>query len=909
MGDSKPKEDAGTIAQIPLADSDLARLASELAQTNERLQVAFDAMTDGLVIQGSDGQILTSNKAAQRILGLTEDQFHGRSSFDPRCHTIHPDGSPFPGEDHPAMVALRTKQPVYDVIMGVHKPDGQTCWIRVFAIPMPKSGSVLVTFSDITEQKRAEGNLHFQAELLRAVGQSVYATDLLGRVTYINAAAEALYGWKKEEVLGKSILSVAVAPGKEPEANALLDRIRRGESWRGEFPLRRKDGHRFLAEVVGTPALSSSGKVIGLVGISQDITARKNAEAALLESEALLRSIADGVPIAILRWDRKLRLTFINHAGEQIAGKPREELLGKHYPDVMTEALYRRNLPALQAALHGIPSEYEIAPPTPVAQDKTRWYWIKYIPHIIGNEVTGILVLATDITQMKRDAALQTQLSEIVESASDAIVRAGRDGVVQAWNAAAERLYGYSAAEMIGESFDKLIPTELLPAAQNIVARALQGERIGQFETRRQRKDGSLADVELTVSPVRDACGDIVAVSAIVRDLSARKLLERQLEDARRLETIGRLAGGIAHDFNNILQVMMLHLEHLERQTHLPGSLLPSIKQLEHLADRAAKVTSQLLLFARKQTVQMQTIDANAVLQQTASLLSRILGEHIDLRTKLSPFALWTEADSSMLDQVILNLCINARDAMPQGGMLELSSAMESWEGAPPERFPEAQPGRYVLLTVSDSGCGMSGDVLSHLFEPFFTTKDAGKGTGLGLAAVYGIVKQHHGFIVVDSTVGQGSTFRIYFPWSDKVQPPHDTSQQTANTEPTNPYTLLLVEDEDMLRQIGVAMLTSEGFRVLAVADGRQALRVFDAHHDEIDLLISDMVMPGGISGMDLATTLRVRNPKLPIILMSGYSEEIITAESNPQTHIEFLAKPFRYPELLLQIRRCLPHS
>lgn len=196
MGDSKPKEDAGTIAQIPLADSDLARLASELAQTNERLQVAFDAMTDGLVIQGSDGQILTSNKAAQRILGLTEDQFHGRSSFDPRCHTIHPDGSPFPGEDHPAMVALRTKQPVYDVIMGVHKPDGQTCWIRVFAIPMPKSASVLVTFSDITEQKRAEGNLHFQAELLRAVGQSVYATDLLGRVTYINAAAEALYGWK-----------------------------------------------------------------------------------------------------------------------------------------------------------------------------------------------------------------------------------------------------------------------------------------------------------------------------------------------------------------------------------------------------------------------------------------------------------------------------------------------------------------------------------------------------------------------------------------------------------------------------------------------------------------------------------------------------------------------------------------
>ena len=316
-------------------------------------------------------------------------------------------------------------------------------------------------------------------------------------------------------------------------------------------------------------------------------------------------------------------------------------------------------------------------------------------------------------------------------------------------------------------------------------------------------------------------------------------------------------------------------------------------------------MTSQLLQFARKQNVQLKTLDLNVVLHQVAALLSRLLGERIDLRSNLFPSPLWVEADAGMLEQVILNLSINARDAMQAGGILTLESTLVDWQKPMPDRFPEALPGHYACLSVKDAGHGMTEDVLSHLFEPFFTTKAAGKGTGLGLAAVYGIVQQHRGFITVESSIGKGSTFSLYLLWSNKA-PQATVAEESPKTKQSSRHTILFVEDEDLLREVGVELLTNEGYRILAAADGVQALKLFEKEGAAIDLLISDMVMPGGISGLDLGTRLRQQRSDLRIVLMSGYSDEIVTAENNPQMQAEFIAKPFRYPELLRLIRRVL---
>lgn len=899
--DDTPEDEA----QDPLLalEHTVRRIQTQFAQFEERLTSVFSNMTDGLMIQDSHGAILACNKAAERILGVSSEQLERRGSADARWQAIHPDGTPFGLDQLPSKMALRTQQPIHDVVIGLRKPTGELAWINVHAIPLPASNSVLTTFADITGRKQNEEDLNFQAQLLRAVGQAVIATDLLGQVTYFNPAAERLYGWSAEEVLGKNILDVNVGTPHRKRAEEILQSLSHGGEWHGEFPVRRQDGSSFIAEVVDSPIRNARGELWGFAGVSQDITSRKEAEAALRDSEHLLRSIADGVPMCILRWDRDLRLVFANAAAEKLFGVSRGSLLGRSYRELMGEELLAKHMPVLEAALRGVSQSFEFSRIQPGGQ--VGHFWVQYVPHILDDVVTGILNIETDITLLKRGERLLTQLSEIVESASDSIVREDCGGVVQSWNPAAERLFGYRAEEMIGQPFTKLIPADVLHKDLAARERVLHGEPVEHYDTERVRKDGTRIEVEVTLSPVKDELGQIIGISRIAHNVSQRNLLQRQLQQASKMEVIGRLAGGVAHDFNNILQVMMLQIEHVTERPELPQSLRPAIAQLEQLTERAAKVTSQLLQFARKQNVQLKTVDLNQVLQQTTALLSRLLGERIDLRTTLFPSPVWVDADAGMIEQVILNLSINARDAMPNGGSLFVESSVVDWNDPMPAGFPEALPGHYVRLSVKDSGHGMSEEVLSHLFEPFFTTKSAGKGTGLGLAAVYGIIQQHRGFLTVDTTTGKGSTFIVYLPWSDKA--PQETPPKSSGvTRSGSLHGILFVEDEDLLREVGVEMLASEGYRIWTAANGQQALAVFEQESAAIDLLITDIVMPGGISGLELGQILRKKKEDLSVILMSGYSEEIVTAENSPHAHIEFIAKPFRYQELLQLIRNSL---
>jgi signal transduction histidine kinase/DNA-binding response OmpR family regulator len=390
-----------------------------------------------------------------------------------------------------------------------------------------------------------------------------------------------------------------------------------------------------------------------------------------------------------------------------------------------------------------------------------------------------------------------------------------------------------------------------------------------------------------------------------LEDITEQKRLETQLRQAQKMEAVGQLAGGVAHDFNNILTGMMLHLGLLQNSPLLPPGMQEPLRELEGQAQRAAALTRQLLLFSRRQVMQTSPLDLRQLLDNMLKMLRRLLGETIAIEFAPPPALPLVQADAGMLEQVVMNLCVNARDAMPQGGRLIM--ALQEAEISPQEaqRNSEARPGRFVRLCVTDTGCGMNEKTLVRIFEPFFTTKEPGKGTGLGLATVFSIVKQHQGCVTVSSAPGVGSTFCVYWPVS--------TAQNSAESSPQAPAhasggteSILLVEDEQSVRDLTARALRNRGYRVLEAANGPEALRVWEQSGQRIDLLFSDVVMPQGLSGLDLARQLRVRKPDLKVILFSGYSNEAIAADRGLGKEMAYLSKPCSQETMVKTVRDCL---
>ena len=388
-------------------------------------------------------------------------------------------------------------------------------------------------------------------------------------------------------------------------------------------------------------------------------------------------------------------------------------------------------------------------------------------------------------------------------------------------------------------------------------------------------------------------------------EVAERKRVEDQLLQAQKMEAVGQLAGGVAHDFNNILAAMILQLDLLREEPGLTPALREEIKEVEKGAHRAAELTRQLLLFSRRQIMQMKPLDLNEVLADLLKMLRRLLGEHIDITIHGDAAPLWVDADQGMMQQVVMNLCVNARDAMPQGGRLTLGTRALEIQPAEVLTNTEARPGRFVCLTVADTGCGMDAQTLPHIFEPFFTTKEIGKGTGMGLATVYGIVKQHQGWVEVESATNVGTAFRIYLP----ARPAAPDGKGTAALPPMprGTETILVVEDDEPLRKLSVTTLRRLGYNVLEAPHGAAALRQWNDYGGSVDLLLTDMVMPEGISGLDLAQRLRILKANLKIIIATGYSQEMARLSAHKEAaDMNFLTKPYEARVLAHAIRNCL---
>jgi two-component system, cell cycle sensor histidine kinase and response regulator CckA len=414
--------------------------------------------------------------------------------------------------------------------------------------------------------------------------------------------------------------------------------------------------------------------------------------------------------------------------------------------------------------------------------------------------------------------------------------------------------------------------------------------------------DGRVTWVSTTKVPVRDAGGAVVGLLGISRDITERKKLEEQLLASQKMEAVGRLAGGVAHDFNNLLAVIVgygeMVLKRLEKGSPLHAKQLEVLKA----AQRAASLTGQLLAFSRKQVLQPRVLDVNDVVSDMDALLRRLIGEDIELRTHSAPDLGSVSADPGQLGQIIMNLAVNARDAMPRGGRLTIETASVELDATYAMQHPPTTPGRYVMLAVSDSGCGMAPEVRAHIFEPFFTTKAQGEGTGLGLSTVYGIVKQSGGCVWVYSEPGLGTTFKIYLPRVDAAPCP---APEIPPVAPGCAETVLLIEDEPALRGAIQDMLETHGYSVLAAPDGAAALQIADEHEGSIDLLITDVVMPG-MSGREAAEAITAIRPSVRVLYISGYTGDAIRLNGGLRRGAAFLSKPFTSAALLGRCRGVL---
>ena len=644
-------------------------------------------------------------------------------------------------------------------------------------------------------------------------------------------------------------------------------------------------------------------------------------------AEVLLSSdLLETLPDAIVAVDRDGTIVQVNFQTQSLFGYKREELIGQKV-EILVPDSYR-------AAHHLHRQSFAEAPKTRRMGADLELYGKRRNGSEFPVEISlspvstdnGMFVLSAirDISDRKRIAEelrraneelhrrtteqlgeYRTRLVSIIDSSEDAIYGKDLDGIITSWNRGAEHIYGYTPDEIVGKHISILAPSDRKDEIPEILTRIAAGETINHFESMRVAKDGKALDVSISISPLRDAKGDIVGASAIARDITAQKRAEGQLHQAQKMEAIGRLAGGVAHDFNNILGIVSACAEFLRDRVDPAAGASQYIENIKRATERGSSLTRQLLTFSRSSSVQPRILDLNERLRDVSKLLRPLMGDDVEILIVSKSPAAVVEADPGQLDQIVVNLAVNARDAMPRGGKFILETRSERFDEDFAGQNQNMPAGKYVLLAVSDTGTGMDEATVARIFEPFFTTKETGKGTGLGLATVYGIVKQSAGHILVYSEPGHGTTFKIYLPSADEKIGIESKAEVEKVSPQRHGTTILLVEDDDIMRGLTGQLLREHGYTVIDADDGKAALEWMESHPGSIDLLLTDVVMRR-MSGPELVERLRPAHPDLNVVFMSGYTGELIAEREVLSRGITLLEKPFSRTALLNTIHKTL---
>jgi PAS domain S-box-containing protein len=492
----------------------------------------------------------------------------------------------------------------------------------------------------------------------------------------------------------------------------------------------------------------------------------------------------------------------------------------------------------------------------------------------------------------------------VIQSSPLAIWAVDLEGMVSFWNPAAESIFGWKQEEVVGKPLP-IVPVEQAEEYARWLKSFRQGEMVDGVERKRRRRDGTVIDVAIWTAPLRDRAGNARGTIAIDTDISQRKLLEEQVRQAQKLEAVGRLAGGVAHDFNNLLTIIQGYTEMILMEAEELPALVEYAREIQYASERASALTGQLLAFSRRQISQPKVLDLNDVVTHSMRMLRRIIGEDIEIASHLESELGKVKMDPVHLDQVIMNLAVNSRDAMPSGGRIVLETSNYRVDEEYVDWHIGVAQGTYVMLAVSDNGTGMTAETRSRIFEPFFTTKESGKGTGLGLAIVYGLVKQAGGEIMVYSEPGRGTTFKIYLPMVD--QPASFAAMDRASAI-RGSETVLLCEDDPKIRRLVETMLTRQGYRVLVAENPDQALDTALQLERPIDLLLTDIVMPR-ISGIELARAVREARPEIRVLYMSGYTDNLMNSAWVLDEDVPFLQKPFTTATLAQKVREALANG
>jgi two-component system, cell cycle sensor histidine kinase and response regulator CckA len=832
--------------------------------------------------------------------------------------------------------ARQLRKALHDHEMPGFVSSGDSCTSQSCPIPGPPSLS-----TSVPNVAAAEVQLEFFQQMFQASTDALSIADREHRALWANETFARMFGHEVSEIVGQPLENLVVPPDRLAESRWITEALIKGQSITLETQRRKKDGSLIDVSVACAP-LRMNGQIEGYYAGYHDISDRKRVEAL---SSALYRvaeksssahdiqqffsavhGVVDELMYAknfyIALYDPVSEmLTFPYFVDEQDKAPPAKRL-GKG----LTDYLIRSGQPLL--ATPEVLQEMEDR--GEVLRNGSRSLDWMGVPLKVGNHTFGALVvqtyskssrysdrdkeiltfvarqLASAVEIKRNEQALrrsEARYRSLVQSSVYGIYRASLQGRFLDVNPALISMLGYASAEEVllldpeKDVFDN--PQE----QKRLFEQFCNTGRLDGMDVKWKRRDGSTITVRISGRAVASEDEPADVLEAIAEDVTERRALEEQFRQAQKMEAVGRLAGGVAHDFNNLLMVISGYAEVILSKLDLENPLSEKARAIQQAADRATTLTRQLLAFSRKQLMELKVVDVNAIVSDMERLLRPLIGENVELVAKLAPDAGYTRADAGQLEQVLMNLVVNAKDAMPAGGTLTVQTENILIDDSSRRGQTFIRPGSYVMLSVSDTGTGMDKETQSRIFEPFFTTKEKGKGTGLGLSTVYGIVKQSGGYVMVRSELGHGSSFHIYLPQVEGAAEKHAAPAARAAAGGTE--TILLVEDEESVRQLVLDTLESKGYKMMDAANGESGIQAAAGHEGKIDLVITDVVMPG-MGGREMAEQILKARPETKILYLSGYAEDAVLSEGGSDNGAAFLQKPFTLQNLSRKVRDVL---
>jgi len=769
----------------------------------------------------------------------------------------------------------------------------------------------------LNTQRRLQDTKNYLNSLIQYSNTPIIVWDKQGKITLFNPAFEKLTGYRADQMLGQSVLVLFPEEYRE-DFSQKLKKTLEGQSWEEEeVPIRCENGQHVICLWSAATIFASDDKsTIANIAQGEDITERKQPDEMIKKShfelDQILETAADGIWII----ERDFTVIRVNDTMARIVGLKKEDIVGKKCYEVLRLEFCRTEKCPLTRILSGenyVESETEVR-----RVDGSTIHCLEVSKPYLNpdGKLIGIIDDFRDITELKHlNGKLETAKSyveNIIANFLDTLIVTNPDGTIRTINQATLDLLEYSKEELIGKPVGMIFAEEeeeeevVKPFFTGTLEELTKRGVLRNYELTYVTKSGRRIPMSFNASVMRNEKGEIMGLVAGAKDISKLKETEAQLRQSQKMEAIGQLAGGVAHDFNNMLTVILGYVDFALNTLKEDNPLYQYLKEVQKAAERAAKLTSQLLLFSRQQTMKMEPLNINSVIQDLSRMLEPLIGEDIALNITLEP-NIWTvRANASSIEQVIMNLIVNARDAMPDGGKILIKTENIHVDEEYCKKYTYARPGRFILLSLQDTGIGMTQDVKEKIFDPFFTTKGTGKGTGMGLSVIYGIVKKHEGWINVESSPGEGAIFRIYLPAASvKQEKKKEVSVSFEEELIGRGERILLVEDDESLRNFSIRMLSENGYRVFVAADSREAIDIFKKEKGHFDLILSDVILPDE-SGPVLANKLLKIKPELRFLFVSGYDDEKMDSRIIKEGGYPFLNKPYLLPDLLKAMKKAM---